>query len=358
MVGSPVWSLGLMSGTSLDGLDLALLLTDGGGILQHGAWASVELPAALATDLHALMQGVGDALAVEQAYSLFVSECVNNFIQQQEIPSHQIAVIGFHGQTIVHRPEEGITWQLGNASLLTHYTEIAVVSDFRRRDMAAGGQGAPLVPLYHAALCASLPKPLAIVNIGGVANVTYIGEDQDSLLAFDTGTGCALLNDWISTHTGDAYDIDGDYASAGVVNQGILDTYLADECLLKLPPKSLDRNHFSLKPLQECNVHDGAATLTALSVEAIARAAAFFPQPPTQWLICGGGRHNSEIMRQLKARLLQRVECVDSLGWRGDALEAEAFAYLAVRSLYGLPLSLPGTTGVARPVTGGVLSKP
>ncbi len=344
-----------MSGTSLDALDLALILTDGHRVVERGPWSDVAFPKSLAESLRGLMHGEGDALRLEQEYTLFVAGCVDMFLKQHPAFEKTVSIIGFHGQTITHRPLEGITWQLGNPSLLAERTGIPVAADFRRRDMAAGGQGAPLVPLYHAALSADLPKPLTIVNIGGVANVTYVGESEDALLAWDTGPGNALLNDWISFHTGETYDADGRYARAGYAHASILAGYMKDTYLSAIPPKSLDRNHFSLDTVRELSLQDGAATLTAFTVEAIARAGDFFPQPPTRWLIAGGGRHNAAIMQSLAARLGQPVINADDLGWRGDAIEAEAFAYLAVRSMRGLPISLPGTTGVRVPTSGGGL---
>ena len=180
-----------------------------------------------------------------------------------------------------------------------------------------------------------------------------MGEDKASLLAWDTGPGNSLLNDWVYAQTGEAYDANGQYAGAGNVNQKIVSAYLSDDYFAAQPPKSLDRNHFSTDLIKGLSLADGAATLTAFTIEAIVKAQDFFPQPPLQWLICGGGRHNATMMQQLQAWLAQPVINVEALGWRGDALEAEAFAYLAVRSLQGLPLSLPGTTGVHSPTTGG-----
>jgi anhydro-N-acetylmuramic acid kinase len=178
-----------MSGTSLDAIDMALIRTDGVAVQEHGAWSSTALPEALREALRGLMHGQGDFLAIERDYTLFVAECIAHFLRNQPLPAQDIALMGFHGQTIVHRPDEGITWQLGNPSLLAERTHLPVMADFRRRDMAAGGQGAPLVPLYHQALCESLPKPLVVVNIGGIANVTWIGEGAEDVLACDTGAG-------------------------------------------------------------------------------------------------------------------------------------------------------------------------
>ena len=355
-----LWSLGIMSGTSLDAIDLAMLKTDGTSIIEHGDAFSVPIPTDLQQELRSLMQQTAahnitcDFLHIEQRYSELVAEAVLNFIKAQKI---QPDIIGLHGQTIIHRPLEGITWQLGNANIIAQRTNIGVISDFRRRDMAAGGQGAPLVPLYHAALCEKLPKPIAILNIGGVANVTYIGEN-DELIAFDTGTGNALINDWVQTHTGDPFDDEGRYAASGNIDASIVQNALSHPYFASSPPKSLDRNDFNLSMVEGLNLHDGAATLMQFSIAGIMEAQKHFPTPPKQWVVCGGGAHNKAMMAALAKQLPAPVIPATNLGWRGDALEAEAFAYLAVRALIGLPLSLPSTTGVAHPITGGALHQP
>jgi anhydro-N-acetylmuramic acid kinase len=301
--------------------------------------------------IRTLMMGKGDALRIEHDYSQFVATQIAHFLKNSP---NQPDIIGWHGQTIIHRPQEGITWQMGNPALLVDALHIPVIHDFRRRDMAAGGQGAPLVPLYHAALAHSLPKPLAIVNIGGVANVTYLGE-HDFISAWDTGTGNALLNDWIVQHTGQQYDPEGRYAAAGTPDAARLSHAMQHPYFAAPPPKSLDRNAFTLAIAQGLSLEDGAATLTAFTVETIASAARHFPDTAKQWVVCGGGAHNTTMMQMLCARLNHPALRATDLGWRTDALEAEAFAYLAVRSLRGLPLSLPTTTGTRYAVTGGVL---
>jgi anhydro-N-acetylmuramic acid kinase len=264
-------------------------------------------------------------------------------------------VVGLHGQTILHAPERRLTWQIGDAALLAHRCRTRVVYDFRRADVAAGGQGAPLVPLFHAALAKDLPKPLMVVNIGGVANMTYLGADGE-ILACDTGPGNGPLDDFVRQHTGAAYDQDGALAAAGLFRQDRLALLMAHP-YFKLPaPKSLDRLTFSAlvtQAVEGLSVADGAATLAAFTVAAI--AAAPCPAPPLRVLVCGGGRKNSNIMARLQRAFEAPVEPVETVGWDGDALEAQCFAYLAVRSLRGLPLSLPGTTGVPAPMTGGRL---
>ncbi len=279
-----------------------------------------------------------------------------------------IDVIGFHGQTVLHRPDAGETIQIGDGRRLATRTGIAVVEQFRAADVGAGGQGAPFAPLYHAALARELAKPVAIVNIGGVANVTWIGPAEAGserggeapVLAFDTGPGNALIDDWVAARQGLAMDEDGRLAAAGRVDEALLEILLAHPYFAATPPKSLDREDFAgaLDTLAPLAAADGAATLSALTARSIAAARAFMPAAPARWLICGGGRRNPVLLAQLADAVAAPVAAVETVGWRGDSLEAEAFAFLAVRSLKRLPLSLPTTTGVAKPLTGGVLRRP
>jgi anhydro-N-acetylmuramic acid kinase len=347
-----IWAIGMMSGTSLDGIDVALLRTNGETISEYGDWLTIDIPRNMQQALRGLMKGDGDFMLVERDFTRMVADVVNQLVAQSALTQNDIAVIGFHGQSIIHRPKSGASWQLGNAALLAELTGISVVTDFRRADIAAGGQGAPLVPVYHAALSKGLDMPVAVINIGGVANVTWI--NGDDILAFDTGPGNALINDWVSRYTSHMYDTGGAMAMQGQVHQGIINDYLSLPYFSELPPKSLDRNYFTLDAVEGLSLNDGVATLTQLTVQSIARAAETFPRPAQRWLICGGGRHNKAIMQGLSA-LLGDVAPVETVGWRGDALEAEAFAYLAVRSLRGLHLTLPTTTGVSRAVSGGAL---
>jgi anhydro-N-acetylmuramic acid kinase len=265
-------------------------------------------------------------------------------------------LIGFHGQTILHAPGAGRTWQIGDAEALARATGLPVVHDFRSADVAAGGEGAPLAPVFHAALAASLPRPLAILNIGGVANITWIGAGGD-LVACDTGPGNGPLDDWVTRHTGRAFDADGALAAAGREDDAILARLLADPYFQRPAPKSLDRLAFASRlaesGLAALSPADGAATLVAFIAAAV--AATPLPAPPRRWLIAGGGRHNKAIMAALRRRLAAPVDPVEAVGWNGDALEAQCFAFLAARHLAGLPLSFPGTTGAPKPTPGGKL---
>lgn len=378
----PAYVIGLMSGTSADGVDAALLYTDGKTVAKPIASASQPYDDALRADILALMRGEGDGEAVAQALTQVHAELVEAVIAASGIARAQIRLIGFHGQTIEHRPEEGYTWQIGKADWLAQKTGIPVVFDFRSNDVRHGGQGAPLVPLYHAALAHDLPKPVMVVNIGGVANYTWIGADG-SIEGADCGPGNALIDDWMGEHTGARCDKDGAAAKRGIVSEATVKQFLRDAFFVQNRARSLDRNHFSLESFfpampnmperryrweherQMVSVQDGAATLTAITAAAIGWSARAVPEAPKQLLVTGGGRHNPVLMRMIKERVsgvAHLTECdvlpVEAVGWNGDMLEAEAFAYLAARSVQGLPLSLPETTGVREPVTGGVLVKP
>jgi anhydro-N-acetylmuramic acid kinase len=352
-----MWAIGLMSGTSLDGLDGALIRTDGLSVAEFGPAATIPMPDGLADALRGLMRGDGrDWLTIEKRFTEAQVPLVARLLEAAGKTPQEIACIGFHGQTILHRPAERITWQIGNGALLAELTGIPVVADFRRRDVAAGGQGAPLVPLYHAALADGLNKPLAILNIGGISNVTLVGPPNLAtpyIHALDCGPGNALLNDWVREKMGWEFDDQGQLAAQGHADEAVLATYLAHPFFAVPPPKSLDRHDFTLDGVAHLSPADGAATLTALTALAVAQSVQWLPEVPQAWLVCGGGRHNPVMMEALRRALNAPVGAVEEAGWRGDSLEAEAFAFLAVRLLRGLPISLPETTGVSRAVTGG-----
>jgi anhydro-N-acetylmuramic acid kinase len=357
-----VWALGLMSGTSLDGIDAALIKTDGEQVFEFGAWHTEPYDDAFRNRMREAVHGRGDMLAAERDLTLRHVEAVRALLKQADLSHKDVHVIGFHGQTVMHRPAEHLTWQIGNGALMADKTGIDVVCDFRRRDMASGGVGAPLVPLYHAALARHMHLPIVVLNIGGIANVTWIGRSENvshdlmdlDIMAFDTGPGNVMLNEWALKATGNPCDVDGKLALAGKVDQPLIDRMLKDEFFDKHPPKSLDRNYFTNDVLEGLSKEDGAATLADFMAAAVEKGVQYFPLPATQWFVSGGGRHNPAFMAALRKRFLQ-VYAVESLGWVGDGLEAQAFAFLAVRSLRKLPLSLPTTTGAIKAITGGAL---
>jgi anhydro-N-acetylmuramic acid kinase len=343
--------IGLMSGTSADGIDAALLRTDGVDFVERLGGVTIPYPADFSAQLlQAAQTHIADEALVRELTKRH-SEAVAALLQQTGCDAKSIDYLGFHGHTIDHAPEHRRTVQIGDAGLLARLTGISVVYDFRKVDVAAGGQGAPLVPLYHQALAKNWQKPVVLVNIGGVANVTYI--DNDSILAFDTGTGNALLNDWMQQKTGQTFDNKGETARTGRVSHTILIALLQHDFFAQQPPKSLDRNAFSLESIKNLSLEDGAATLTHFIAQSIALSKQFFPKKPLQWIIVGGGRHNDFLLETLQLYVAATVVTGESVGLQSDFVEAEAFAYLAARSVKGLPLSLPTTTGVPAPLTGG-----
>jgi anhydro-N-acetylmuramic acid kinase len=354
MAAEPVLALGLMSGTSMDGIDAALIETDGGELLRPVAFVArpyePEFRARLAS---AVSAGAADA-ALEAELTRKHAEAAEALLAESGIAAAKVSLIGFHGHTVFHAPAERRTVQIGDGALLAKLTRIAVVNDFRSADVAAGGEGAPLVPIFHRAIAGPLEKPVAMLNIGGVANVTWIGQ-AGALLAFDTGPGNALIDDWALAHTGRPVDEGGSLASAGRSEEGILAELMADPYFTRRPPKSLDRNHFrnAASRLAGLGPEDGAATLTHLTAASVAAALAHLPEPPRRWIVTGGGRRNPALMSALAGRLGKPVDPIEAIGWDGDAIEAQAFAYLAMRSRKGLPISFPETTGVPRPMTGG-----
>lgn len=353
-------AIGLMSGTSMDGVDAALIETDGDEI--HAFGPSIEI--AYGDQFRDQLRGaLGRRPDESPEYKSLVREltrihgdAVNALLEKSNRQPEDIGVVGFHGQTVFHDPANGITCQIGDGSALARQVQIPVINDFRSADVAAGGEGAPLAPVYHVALARKLERPVAFLNIGGVANVTWVSPDGGAV-AFDTGPGNALIDDWMVKQTNHVMDEGGQWARRGRVDHEALKTLL-DQTYFERPyPKSLDRDTFSAEAVQHLSPEDGAATLAAFTAEAVSIASTQLPAPPLQWLVCGGGRHNWVLMSNLRRVLEAPVEPVEAVGWSGDALEAQAFAFLAVRSLHGLPISYPQTTGVSAPLTGGVLHR-
>lgn len=360
-----------MSGTSLDGIDVALVKTDGEDEVHRGPArtyayepdqrAMLREAIAEAAQLTDRRARPGSLAAIERSLSEWHAQAVRSFCGDTGITTGEIDVIGFHGQTAIHRPETGLTVQLSDAALLARRTGRPVVHDMRAADVAAGGEGAPLAPVYHRALAAKLAeRPVAFVNIGGVANMTWIGAGDD-IAAFDTGPGNALIDDWCERHLGEPFDRDGALAAKGVLDAKAFMTLALHPYFEKPIPKSLDRNAFDVSCLDGLSPADGAATLVHFTATSIARAAGRFAERPKLYVICGGGRKNPSLMKEIRGLfepLGERVMSAEEAGFDGDAMEAEAWAYLAVRSLRGLPLTYPTTTGVRGAMTGGVLVRP
>jgi anhydro-N-acetylmuramic acid kinase len=353
----PVWAIGLMSGTSGDGIDAALLKTDGERIVETGPGIGEAYDPAFRARLKSAYGQWDPPAGLERELTERHAAVVLRLVAQAGMRPREIGVVGFHGQTILHEPERHRTRQIGDGALLADLTAIPVVNDFRSADMSAGGEGAPLAPVYHRALAAGLEKPVAMLNIGGVSNVTWIGAD-DALIAFDTGPGNALIDDWALRHIGEPVDRDGALARSGRVDEAAVARFLTNPYFQRPAPKSLDRDAFKAFSLGAMNAADGAATLTAITAASIAAGVARLPEPPKRWLVCGGGRHNPVLMAALRTRLAVAVDPIEAIGWDGDLIEANAFAFMAVRSMRGLPISFPGTTGVKQPMSGGRLHQP
>jgi len=368
-------TIGLMSGTSLDGVDAAWLETDGERIGRFGPRLTLPYDDAFRRALRRVLD-LAPTLAEDDPELVRVIVRLTEYhARAVESLGEAADLIGFHGQTILHQPALQRTWQIGDAELLARLTGTPVACDFRLADVAAGGQGAPLAPAYHAALAVDLPKPLAVLNIGGVANVTWLGGNGE-IIAFDTGPGNGPLDDWIFRHTGAAFDRDGELAAAGRPDEAVLAKLMAHPYFAMPPPKSLDRLDFGQSlagsGIAALSIEDGTATLVAFVARAV--AAAQLPQRPVRWLVTGGGRRNPAIVRALREALApsrpgplrQRregrgerdVQPVEMVDWDGDALEAQCFGFLAARVRAGLPLTYPGTTGVATPLGGGRIVQP
>jgi anhydro-N-acetylmuramic acid kinase len=348
--------IGLMSGTSLDGVDAAIILTDGDVVeltdmfmhLPYGDEFRAKLQGALETKI------VPDELVDE--LTEIHAELVNMLLDKNNLTYLNIKLIGFHGQTIEHRPDDGYTLQIGDGELLAKLTKIDVVNDFRSADVAAGGQGAPLVPVYHRALMDNVTKPVAILNLGGVGNVTFVGEN-DELVAFDTGPANALMDDVIFERTGKRYDENGALADKGAVDDLALEILLSDDYFMTDGARSLDRDYWNTYQhlWKDLSLEDALATLSAFTACSVADAVGHFPELPETWYVAGGGVHNDHLMKLLAEVLEAKVLPVTDLGVNPDAVEAQAFAYLAMRSVKGLYLTLPTTTGVkTSSATGGV----
>jgi anhydro-N-acetylmuramic acid kinase len=366
-MGKTMRAIGLMSGTSMDGIDVALIDTDGESRVERGPAqtflydprfkASLREAVAAAHGVSDRESRPGTLADVERNLTAHHASAVTVFLKQHGLQAREIDLVGFHGHTVLHAPERRLTMQIGDGARLAELTGIDVVYDMRAADCAAGGQGAPLASAYHRALAAGLPqRPLAVLNVGGVANATWIGRDG-TLIAFDTGPGNALIDDWMQRHRGVARDEGGALAATGHVHDRYVTEYLRHSYFGEPPPKSLDRNAFALELVDELSVADGAATLTAFTAASIARAREHFPEQPQLWVVSGGGRLNKTLMAMIAGLVDSAVAPAEAVGMDGDSVEAEAWAYLAVRSLKRLPITFPGTTGVSQPLTGGVLAK-
>jgi anhydro-N-acetylmuramic acid kinase len=367
-------AIGLMSGTSMDGIDVAMIETDGERVTRfgpsaihpyRGEEAVLRRAAEAASALRDRAERPGVVGEAERIVTALHAAAVKAFLAANGIDRGTIDVVGFHGQTVLHRPERRLTVQLGDGGALARAIGLPVVYDFRAADVAAGGQGAPLVPVFHRALACTLDRrpPIAVLNLGGVANITVIDGENDPV-ACDTGPGNALIDDFMHARVGAARDADGAAAARGRIDEDAVRRVLAHPFFDRPPPKSLDRNDFrdwvgTQAALAGKDTEDGAATLTALTAASVALAVRHLPRAPRTWIVAGGGAYNPTLMRMLADRLAPAaVMTAQDVGWSVDALEAQAFAFLSVRTLMGLPITFPTTTGAPRPMAGGVVVRP
>jgi anhydro-N-acetylmuramic acid kinase len=354
-------AIGCISGTSMDGIDVAQVTTDGDTQVAPGPGRTYPYAPALRQKLLAFLRNPARAetdplTELEAEVTDAHADAIARFIAEHDLPPPDL--VGSHGQTVWHRPERRFTRQLGDGARMAARLGLKVVNRFRHADVAAGGQGAPLAPLYHRALAAHLTQPVMVLNLGGVGNVTYI--DGDTVIAFDTGPASALLDDFMLKRRNLPYDENGALAATGTPDTALLARLLAHPYFTAPAPKSLDRNDFHAWAAAVSSLPDaaGAATLAEFTIASVAASLHQVPAAPARWLVCGGGRHNAWFMRRLRETLAVQVDPVEAVGWHGDFIEAECFAYLAVRSTLGLPLSLPTTTGAPRPMPGGELWTP
>ena len=363
MPSTPVLTvIGAISGTSMDGIDIALIRTDGTRVEVMGPGRTVPYPAGLRAELLAFLSDPARAehdplVELEGRVTDAFTAGIGAFMKAEGLDRKNIDLIGLHGQTVYHRPERRFTRQLGSGQQMATALGIDVVDGFRLADVAAGGHGAPFAPLYHAALARDLPQPLMVLNLGGVGNVTYL--DGDRIVAFDTGPASALIDDLVARRFGLPFDDGGRIARRGRVDRTVLEALMANPFFAQPAPKSLDRNDFHKRAriVESLGDDDAVATLTAFTIAATTAALGHVPGRPLRWLVTGGGRHNQSFMKGLSDQLGVPVEPVEVAGWDGDLMEAQCFGYLAVRSTLGLPLSLPTTTGVPVAMTGGVLRR-
>jgi anhydro-N-acetylmuramic acid kinase len=362
-------AIGLMSGTSMDGVDVALLETDGREMVRQGP--SLFRPYGIG-DRRLLRAAMAEAVELtdrtarpgviaecERMITRRHAEAVERFLESRRFNRDSIDIIGFHGQTILHRPAKGLTVQIGDGQELADSVGIPVAYDFRAADVAAGGEGAPLVPVFHRALVegAGMEGPVALLNIGGVANLTYIDDGCDPI-ACDTGPGNALLDDLMLEATGKAMDEGGATAAKGWTDEALIRKLMFHPFFEKKIPKSLDRNDFTREQFSHLSIPNQAATLTAFTAAAVSRALDLMPKRPKYLIVCGGGARNPVMLTELENRTGLRVTTAEARGWSVDAMEAQAFAYLAARCTKGLPITFPTTTGVKEPLCGGVVLKP
>ena len=360
-------ALGLMSGTSADGVDVGILITDGKTKIKLGPSGYYPFSKSFISKIKSIFKkrlNVNKSkkqkriIEIENEFTHFNFISINKFLKKNKIDKNKIDVIGFHGQTISHNPDIGYSWQIGNSQNLANLLNIKVVSNFRENDIKNGGQGAPLTPVFHYYLTKKIKKRICFINLGGISNITYFNHKSktslNKMLAFDAGPCCSLIDDWISKNSNKKFDNLGLLARNGNVKKEIIQNFLKRPFFSKFPPKSLDRSFFSLSLLKKLKIKDGAATLTYLAADTLSKAFDYFPKNPDLCILSGGGRHNKFLVELLNKKIKKsKILLTENYNWNGDSIEAHAFAYLSVRKLLNLPITFPLTTGIKQPLTGG-----
>ena len=362
-------AIGLNSGAALDGVSAALLRTNGEDVIEVGSSRFFpydrDMKIALRRAEKAALEhrdGAADIGKASKDVTDFHVVAVDEFLNAAGLKRTAIDIVGFHGHTIFHRPKRtpesaGRTWQIGDGRVLAEETKIDVVNGFRDADISAGGEGGPIASIYFAALAKSLEPDgaVGVIDLGRISSVTYVPKTDSPLdiLAFDAGPGAALIDEWVALKTGEPMDFDGELARSGKVHSDILRMMLLNPYVRRKPPKALEKSDFKIEAVLNLSVADGAATLTALTAACIRASLPHLPAAPNDWIIVGGARRNLALTDAIGMALDADIHTAESLGWRGDDLDAQAVAYLAVRSLRKLPLTYPRTTRTPRPTLGG-----
>ena len=360
-------ALGLMSGTSADGIDLAILITDGRSKIKLGPSGYYPFSKSFRKKIKNIFKEKVNIknlkkkkriVEIENEFTHLNFLAINKFLKKNKIKKDKIDVIGFHGQTISHNPSKGYSWQIGNSKKLANLLNINVVSNFRNNDIINGGQGAPLTPIFHYYLTKKIKKKVCFINLGGISNITYFDHKSktnlNNILAFDAGPCCSLIDDWVTQNSNKKFDNFGLLARKGNVKEKIVKDFLKKPFFTKLPPKSLDRSSFSIKKLRKLKIKDGAATLNYFVADTLLIAINYLPNIPDVCILSGGGRHNKFLVELINKKIEKsKILLSENYNWNGDSIEAYAFAYLSVRKLLNLPITFSKTTGVKTPLTGG-----
>ena len=360
-------ALGLMSGTSADGIDVAVLTTDGKTKINLGPSGYYPFSNSFRSKIKSIFKKKVNIekikkqkriVDIENEFTYLNFVAINKFLKKNKINKKEIDVVGFHGQTISHNPMNGYSWQIGNSQKLVNLLNVKVVSNFRDNDIKNGGQGAPLTPIFHYYLTKKIKKKICFINLGGISNVTYFNHRSknslNDILAFDAGPCCSLMDDWVSKNSNKKFDDLGILARSGNVKKEIIQNFLKKPYFSKLPPKSLDRSFFSLSLLKKLKIRDGSATINYLVADTLLKAFGYFPNYPDLCILSGGGRHNKFLVELINKKIKKsKILLAENYNWNGDSIEAHAFAYLSVRKLLNLPITYPKITGVKKPLSGG-----